>query len=200
MKKYLLGLLLCLAGIPVFGLDLTEYPAAINKGSILFNIGAGYGTMINKGTQTLVPPVIVSADFALPIGGLPFSLGLMAGFSGEFVKSTNVQVTNSAETGSGEFNYYVFGGGGRFSYHFNWGVDKLDTYSTITLGFLLNSTNYKVEASGQPGSASDSDSEFLFLWGFNIGGRYFFTPHFGLFLDMGYTRLTVISLGMAFKF
>jgi hypothetical protein len=203
MKKYLLGLLLCLAGIPVFGVDLTEYPSAIKKGSILLNIGAGYGTMINKGTNTLVPPVIVSADFALPIGGLPFSLGLMAGFSGEYAKSTNVPATNPdgspALAGSGEFNYYVFGAGGRFSYHFNWGVDKLDTYTTVTLGFLLNSTNYKLEIPGEK-SNSASDSEFLFHWGFNIGGRYFFTPHFGLFLDMGYTRLSVVSLGMAFKF
>jgi hypothetical protein len=186
--------------MPVFGIDLDEYPSAVNRGSILLNIGAGYGTMINKGTKTLVPPVIVSADYVLPIGGLPFSLGLMAGFSSEYAKSTNVPYEpDTSQRGSEEFNHYVFAAGGRFSYHFNWGVNKLDTYSTVTLGFLLNSTNYKVEFPGQQ-SNSDSDSDFLFLWGLNIGGRYFFTPHFGLFLDMGYTRLTVISLGTAFKF
>jgi hypothetical protein len=203
MNKYLLGILICLAGIPVFGLDLDEYPGAVNRGSILINVGVGYGTMINKGYKTLIPPVMVSADYALPIGKLPFSFGLMAGFSGEFVKKTDVQVNDKdgqpiSQDGSGEFTNYIFGAGGRFSYHFNWGVNKLDTYATLTLGFLLNSLNYQLETPGQKNS--DSDSEFLPLWGLNIGGRYFFTSHFGLFLDVGYTNLTIVSLGTTFKF
>jgi hypothetical protein len=204
MKKCLLGVLICLAGMPVFGIDLTEYPNAINKGTILFNIGAGYGTNINQGTKTLVPPVIVSADYALPIGGLPFSLGLMVGFSGEYAKHTDVPVPEiPSERGNSDFNYYIFGSGGRFSYHFNWGMDKLDTYATLTMGFLLSSWNYTVEtySTGNQGNKkSDSDFDFLPLWGVNIGGRYFFASHFGLFLDLGYTRLTVVSMGLSFKF
>ncbi|MDR3166951.1 MAG: hypothetical protein LBT93_03320 [Treponema sp.] len=199
MKKCLWGMLICLAGIPVFGVDLTEYPNAINKGAILLNIGAGYGTDINKGTKTLVPPVIVSADYALSIGGLPFSLGLMVGFSGEYATDTDVSFDDdSSRMGNGDINYYVFGAGGRFSYHFNWGVNKLDTYATITAGFLLNSWSYTVEASEK--KTTDSGSKFLPLWGVNIGGRYFFVPHFGLFLDLGYTHLTVVSAGLSFKF
>jgi hypothetical protein len=196
MKKCLLGMVICLAGIPAFGVDLTEYPDDINKGTILFNIGAGYGTDINKGTRTLAPPVITSIDCALPIGGLPFSLGLMAGFSGEYTKDTDVPVSDS-ERGNSNYNYYIFGAGGRVSYHFNWGVNKLDTSTTVTLGFLLSSWNYTVETSSE--KKADSDFDFLPLWGLNIGGRYFFTPHFGLFLDLGYTRLTVVSLGLSFK-
>ncbi|MDR3138926.1 MAG: hypothetical protein LBT95_04555 [Treponema sp.] len=200
MRKCLWWILFCFAGMPVFGIDLTEYPGAINKGAILFNIGAGYGTSINTGTKTRVPPVIASADYALSIGGLPFSLGLILGFSGEYTKDPGIPLPESPDkTGSSDFSYYVFGAGGRFSYHFNWGVNKLDTYATITAGFLLNSWNYTIEAL-DGGNTTGSYSEFLPLWGVNIGGRYFFVPHFGLFLDLGYTRLTVISLGMAFKF
>ncbi|MDR2103781.1 MAG: hypothetical protein LBP42_06750 [Treponema sp.] len=197
MRKCLWGILICLAGIPAFGLDLTEYPNALNKGTILVNIGAGYGTKINVGFKTLVPPVVVNADYVLPIGGLPFSLGLMMGFSGEYAKHSGIPLSAS-EKGNSDFYYYVFGSGGRLSYHFNWGLNKFDTYAAVTLGFLLNSCDYTVET--PESKKTNSDFEFLPLWGLNIGCRYFFTPHFGLFLDLGYTRLTVVSLGLSFKF
>jgi hypothetical protein len=202
MKKCLWGILICLAGIPAFGIDLTTYPGAINKGTVLLNIGAGYGANINPLAKTLVPPVMVNADFALPIGGLPFSLGLTAVFSGEYEKHTDVPFeTDPSEKGNIDINYYIFGVGGRFSYHFNWDVNRLDTYMTLTMGFLLNSWNGTIEPPKNlaQNNKNDSASEFKPFWGLQIGGRYFFVPHFGVFLDLGYTRLTVVSMGLSFK-
>jgi hypothetical protein len=85
MKRFLtLSACVLFTGVSVFAFDasyLLTYPTAVPEGSFALNGGVGYIHNYGYGIGT-VPPLLVSLDYALPIGGLPFSIGGIFGFSG----------------------------------------------------------------------------------------------------------------------
>jgi hypothetical protein len=141
----------------------------------------------------VVPPISLALDVAVPFGGIPFTIGGMAGF------------TRSEYKWSG-YNYgytYSYNGiaiAGRFAYHPNFEVENLDVYAVAAMGYYIYTG--KGEYHGDWGTVYRSDpydySEFFF--GINAGARYFFTNNIGVYGEVGYSALTYISLGLALKF
>jgi hypothetical protein len=200
MKKSILILVLCagITGISAFAFeakDLLTYPSAVPAGS--FTIDAGIGLNIPVYGIMAFPPIIVTLDYALPIGGLPFSVGGAFGIygsSGENSYVVNAQVGSISFTDSWLFMSF----GGRFAYHFNWTIDKLDTYAVTSLGWTV--VSYKREVHRGSVLPDDAEARGHVFWGIGIGGRYFFTPNVGIFLELGYSDLSFATLGASFTF
>jgi hypothetical protein len=146
--------------------DLTKYPSCMDAGDLIINIGAGLPTLIWSGL--VVPPVRVSVDYNLPIGDmrLPFFVGGILGYS--------------------YANYHSFSFGGRFGYHFNWGVDNLDTYAVTTAGWIVFGGGFF--GIGYP------------FVGIDIGARYFINKNFGFWAEAGINTFSLLNIGLAFKF
>jgi hypothetical protein len=150
-----------------------EYPAIMNNGTILINTGIGFGNSIEAKRQC--PPLTASFDFALPLGGLPFTVGLITGFFSE---------KDSENT----YKYWPIAG--RIAYHINFNLggletyrSRLDTYVLLTLGGMV--------VSEEIGNG--------FWFGISAGARYFFLPYLGAYLELGLDNFQWINFGVTFK-
>ena len=184
MKNFFLSavILIGISGVSLFAWepeDLTKYPSCTEAGDFLINIGVGFSYPGPLGSGYIyIPPVRASVDYNIAIGDkkLPFFAGGVVGYSGYGYKDS--------------WFYHNISIGGRFGYHLNWGIDKLDTYAVATAGWIIYagdgySDAYKI---GSP------------FFGVNVGARYFVTDWFGFWTEAGYTSFSFLDIGIAFKF
>jgi len=176
MKK-LLSSLFVLAFMLVSVQSFAQY----KKGDKLLNAGIGLGAYYGGG---------------IPLGA-----------------SFEVGVTDEISVGAQADFYtwgYNFGGGYRYRYTFlpigvrgsyhvnellNLGVDNLDLYGGLSLGYYISS--YR-DNSGYSGFYDNAYGNRVFL-GVHIGGRYYFKPNLGAFAEVGY-GVAPLKIGVAFKF
>ena len=78
-------------------------------------------------------------------------------------------------------------------WHFNL-AENLDTYAGISLGYVIQNAS----VTSGTGVGYDAGVSF-FLWGFNVGARYFFTDTIGAFAELGYSGLQYASIVVTFK-
>jgi hypothetical protein len=182
MKKLLLVfILIALIGASLFAWepeDLTKFPPCMDGKTWLLNFGVGYydpGPI--GGDYIFILPVRLSLDRNIEGGDkkLPFFAGGLLGYSGYGYKKD-------------WFNHNITVGG-RFGYHFNWGVKDLDTYAVTTAGWTI----YAGDKYGYYGTGA-------ILWGVNLGARYFVSKGFGFWVETGYSTLSWFDIGLAFKF
>ena len=188
MKKFFITVFL-LVGITVASLfawepiDLTKYPSCMGPKSWILNVGVGLGDMpILRTHYFFIPPVSVSLDKNVPLSdkGLPFFFGGFVSYWG-----------NGFRDGKDHWYYSVLTPAVRIGYHFNWDVDKLDTYAVTKVGYKI----YIGEGFGD-----------LYKFGFpsigvSIGARFFPLDWFGFWAEAGVgTYLYSVDLGLAFKF
>ncbi|MCL2065838.1 MAG: hypothetical protein FWG99_00035 [Treponema sp.] len=117
MKKFLiLTVMIAVIAVAAFSIDddwYETYPAYIEPGDVLLNVGVGFGVPYIDAVQM---GTVVSVDVAVPLGGLAFSLGGSAGF--------NVSFPNDARF----FLPVAF----RFGWHPNLGFEKFALYAVAT--------------------------------------------------------------------
>jgi hypothetical protein len=171
----------------VFALNLKAYPTPIKPGNWMINLGVGFGTPLNG--KTVIPPLTASLDYAL--GGLPFTLGVLGGFT------TSEQTSGSSAWGY-TYDYTGIAVAGRFGYHPDLGVKNLNISANIALGYYIY-TGKATYTAGWSGPTSDSDNYSRLYLGFNLGARYFFTNNFGAFVDFGYSAMSLVTAGLSFK-
>jgi len=146
----------------------TNYPEIMNNGTILINTGIGFGMEIEAPREC--PPLTASIDFALPLGGFPFTVGLISGYFSESGGKTKLDGFLIA---------------GRIAYHHDFNIPHFDTYLLLTLGGIAAKLNKKDEG---------------YFWpGVSIGARYFFLPALGAFAELGFDKVQNISFGLSFK-
>jgi hypothetical protein len=181
----------------VSALDFKAYPSGIEQGDFIINAGLGFGSPL-YGTMS-IPPIIAGLDYALPIGGLPFTVGGLVGFNRSKAETS---VPASAYTPARGYIHTYTGIviAGRLGYHPDLGVKNLDVYADLALGYYIYNakTEYTGDWSGWPKTNAASLSTFY--WGTYLGARYFFTPMIGAFLELGYSPLYYASAGVAIKF
>ncbi|GHU25721.1 hypothetical protein FACS1894172_17720 [Spirochaetia bacterium] len=158
-----------------------SYAPGINQ-NILINAGIGFGPTGGYGNGVI--PLSVSADFKLPID-LPLTVGGILTYS-QWKYSFTVLSNNY------DLKWNNIGFGVRVMYHFNF-IENFDVYTGITLGYVIQT----FDDSGYSGNNYDANSFFLF--GFNVGARYFFTDNIGAYLEVGYSGLQFASFGVTFK-
>ena len=155
MKKVVLVLvILAVVGGSAFAFDLFSFPDPIEEGDILISptihlggISYGWGLGVMLGISGAV-------DYALPLP-IPFMAGGEVGFA-----------------------FFTSKGGpmlipilGRFSWHPNFEVDGLDTYTRFKIGYAIGF------GEGWGGG---------FSFGTTAGVRYFFTDNIGVFGELGW--------------
>ena len=145
-----------------------NYPDIINNGTIFINGGMGFGYALTS--KVKLPPVIISADIAIPIAALPISTGIIFAFSTE---------EGSIDYEETEHSSSNFGFAFRLGYHEGWGISRLDTYLGLTLGAIMN------------------ELRPIFWFGLGIGGRYFFHPRFGINAELKLGNFYNFSLALS---
>ena len=191
MKKLLLCLLFFagLAVIPAAAWepnDLTKYPSIMNENNWIFNFGIGLphieDLFYSDDDITHVWPFCLTLDRNLSIGEkkLPFFLGGHIGYSGIGYLNRGFE------------NRIILGA--RFGYHFNWGIENLDTYAVTTAGwiFLTGNDYYR-------NNYSEARKGIIHV-GVKIGARWFVYDFFGFWAEAGYTTSSILDAGITFKF
>jgi hypothetical protein len=157
-----------------FSFDGRTFPDPIQKGSILISPGFGLGTfwpgIAGSSSSTLVSGT-VAVDYALPIN-FPLTVGGEIGFSGSRLKSWGAHDPDSSFLGIPLI--------ARVAWHPNWEVQNLDTYILAKLGYDIGFWG------GDYGDNDNLKNPHGFIYGFNVGVRYFFTPAIGAFVEGGY--------------
>ncbi|MDR2493959.1 MAG: hypothetical protein LBD24_01930 [Spirochaetaceae bacterium] len=197
------AVMFCLANVSLSAWDasyLLKYPEPISAGNWLLDIGVGFGLGSNH--SIIIPPLLFTFEYALPIGGLPFSLGGLVGFAWSHWEGKSWYPTYGYNTTYIQ-DWFHIPVGFRIAYHFNWGVKNLDTYVTTTLGVdIMIYDGYYKKSDGSKGDSYDNNVSGFnwFMFGTHIGARYYFTPVIGAFLELGGYSPHYAALGLALKF
>jgi hypothetical protein len=163
--------------------------STFNVGDKVVNLGIGLGSSYYTGTyyHTAVPPVSVSGEYGvkdriLEKGSIGIG-GVLAFSSYKWKYSNDWYYT---------YSNVIFGVRGAFHYPL---VDKLDTYTGLTLGYWIAS--YKEHGTNLYGyDYSTSGSHPLFAW--YAGARYYFNDKFAGMAEIGY-GISYLTLGLAIK-
>jgi opacity protein-like surface antigen len=158
-----------------------SYAPGIDGSKWLINAGVGYGLLPYK---LSIPPVSASVEYA----GLkiPLSLGGYFGIAGY-----DEDLVYSKYSGT------MIGVGARAAWHFNF-IKNLDTYAGLNLGWMIY--NQKVTTTVLNVSTDVGYDLSSFYYAFDIGARYFFTNNIGAYLELGYSPISVASVGLSLKF
>ena len=121
------------------------------------------------------------------------SAGFQAGVHEKISVGGLVGYSSSSDAFSGDewtFTYIFIGARGE--YHFiDLDVDDFDLYGGVTLGYNIVSWDGPSVAFYDPGDS-------YLLYGFHLGGRYFFSQNIGAFLELGY-GVGYIVVGVTFR-
>lgn len=175
--------------------------AQIAKGEMVIGAGAGLGNSVYSSSvydNVLLP---INLDFEVGVAEALFgvdglSLGVGAALSYTQAKDDYTNLYAGLIDGEIGFKYasYIVGAKGYF--HYDFGVENLDTYAAITLGYNIASAksygdwgSYEIE----PASAS------ALYYGVSVGARYWFTEALGVNLEAGY-GLSFLKAGINFRF
>ena len=184
MKK----LFFLVASAALLSLPLTAQESTFVKGDKVFSIGLGLGTSLYSGSyyKMTFPPLAGSIEFGVKDGIFEkgtLGVGAVAGYVGYKYEY--------ADWGY-KYSNIIIGGRGYLHYPL---VNKLDTYTGITLGYNISSAN-------EFGTNSGYDYDYSsggFIWAWFVGGRYYLKDTFALQAELGY-GVTYLTLGVAFKF
>lgn len=94
----------------------------------------------------------------------------------------------------------VFTIAGKFSYHLM-KFEKLNTYSTLYLGYSINRHKTVVEQSLESLlQESDVSNNYpTFIYFISAGARYYVNPKIGIFGEFGYGNTHLLQLGMTYR-
>jgi len=165
-------------------MDLTKFPSCMTDKNWILNLGFGLGNVGNLGhsNYTWFPSTRLSFDKNVGLGEqkLPFFFGGIVTFSRDVYKDRYHDWYNNN-----------IGLGFRCGYHFNWGVDNLDTYAVGTSGWVVRTGNNEINPpKGSP------------MFGVGVGVRWFLNDFFGFWAESGFSahQLFDFDIGLAFKF
>jgi len=166
-----------------------SYAPGVEGSSLLINAGVGYGMLPYK--MSLLP---ISASVEYALQNIPLSIGGYFGMTGYDEELS----AYSSYKGS------MIGFGAKGSWHFNFGVKNLDPYVSLLAGWLVYNQEVKTTVPGygiiDDVSVTAENNLSTFLYGFNIGTRFFFTNNLGVYLELGYSAISVASVGLTLKF
>jgi hypothetical protein len=204
MKKILVVVmtLLCLGGTSAFAAD-SKFPNSLAAGDFVASVGVGSTSLVlgKEGGGMVVPPLSLSVEYALPIV-IPLSVGATIGVA----TSTQSGGSRGGGVDGGDTRFThdrsVFSIGAKAAYHFDWKIRGLDTYAALTLGANVMSveTEYNKNYFTDPNTAPSAGDDPGFLFGLEIGARFFFNENFGVFMEEGFNTFTYLRSGLVYKF
>lgn len=169
------------------------------KKSSAINLGIGFGNTIYGGS---------GYSMGFPTISLSYEYGIVEVPMGSSLKGV-VSVGGIFGYGGSKYDYSYFGYGYdvktnyflvavRGNYHFIF-HPKLDTYAGILLGYYFGSSKVTYSA-GYPSYYDNySGSDGGFHGGAYVGARWFFTPSFAAFSELGWS-ISIFTIGATYKF
>ena len=191
MKKFLV---MAVAAVFAFSAN-----AQIEKGQMVVGAGVGLGNSVYSSSvyDNVLLPINLDVEYGVTEGGLfgvdALSFGLGATVSYTQAKDDWGYLLGGNDAG---FKYasYIVGAKGYF--HYDLGIDKLDTYAAITLGYNIASAKAYGDWGGYEGTAAAASALY---YGASVGARYWFSESLGVNLEAGY-GLSFLKAGINFKF
>ncbi|MDR0638222.1 MAG: hypothetical protein LBG27_04850 [Spirochaetaceae bacterium] len=166
----------------VFAEWYNSYAPGIEGSKFFINGGIGLGILPYKMS---LPAISASVEYGLP--NIPLSVG---GCFGVTAYEEEISAYSS-------YKGTLVGLGAKVSWHFNF-LENLDTYASLVLGYLFYTQEVKTTILNVSATAENDLSTFLY--GFNLGARYFFTDTIGAYVELGYSAVSVASVGLSLKF
>jgi opacity protein-like surface antigen len=191
MKKLLFVLVIASLVLGnAFAFDFMKASPALGDQKININLGVGYGLLKY---DIAIPPVSIDIAYRLDdMIGIPLSIGAYAGFT-----TTDNGGNESSVWGNWSETMIAFGLKAKWHFHL---FDFMDTYIGVTLGYMLWETVNVWTSSWSGIKYTYTYTYDQFFYAANLGLRFFFTDNIGLYLELGYSAITVASLGLALKF
>ncbi|HEX2960291.1 MAG: outer membrane beta-barrel protein [Bacteroidota bacterium] len=155
------------------------------KNSQVGQLGLGLGMAGIYGTSSMPP---ISAGFQYGIDD-KISVGGLVGYA----SSSEDWGGWAGENWSWKYTYFLIAARGE--YHFLESIKNLDGYAGLTVGYNVVSVSTPSDYFGHDYSASGSYA----VIGIHGGVRYFFSPNFAVFGELGY-GLGILTAGIAYKF
>jgi hypothetical protein len=188
MKRFFLSIVLLagFAGASLFAWNpsyLLTYPSCTKAGDWQLNFGVGLPNHIFDEDYVFIPTARISFDKNTPLGGqgLPFFFGGIIYYRAEGWKNP---ITGNTDYTS------RFSGGFRVGYHFNWGVDRLDTYIVSKAGVGIDFYHHR----------DNNRVNYWPLFGTHLGARWYVNDWFGFWIETGYSPFSIFDIGLTFKF
>ena len=181
------------AASTVSALDFNFTKFAEGVGDQKFHAGINMG--IGALPYDLSLPAI-QASFEYNVGnqflnGLPITAGVCFGVTGYDNKG-------DPKTLAGQWTGSLIGIGVKGNWHIDLGIPNLDTYGGLTLGILLWPEQNVFTHNG--GEQTNDFNHTTMLYGINLGVKYYFTEMIGAYLEVGYSQISIVQLGLALKF
>lgn len=157
------------------------------KGSSALNLGVGFGNTIYSGYNMGYPSISLSYEYGITeidIGSNTgvISAGALVGFGG---------YKYNYYWGSYKGNYILTAA--RANFHFIF-MDKFDPYAGLSLGYYFGNNTID----NAPVSWNAANTNGFYVGGY-AGARWFFTPMFAAFAEIGW-GISVFTIGGTLKF
>ncbi|HTY00821.1 MAG TPA: hypothetical protein VMG09_12400 [Bacteroidota bacterium] len=181
--KQLLAILAMLLCLVLVATPMFAQSNAYNKGDKVVSAGIGFGGLGGLYGSTSMPTISLGFDYGLDVPKI--SVGGIVGYA-----------SSTDDFGFGyswKYTYIVIGARG--AYHFLEDNKNIDAYAGILLGYNVVSASWN-GSQAQPYYSSASASYMLF--GAFVGGRYYFSPKFGVFAELGYGA-GILTAGISYK-
>ena len=148
----------------------SSFAQSYSKGDNLLNVGVGLG-----------------GGFGTPIG-----LSFEHGFSDQISAGAYVAYSSTSQNfGASKATYTYILTAARASYHFDFGVEKLDPYVGAILGYNIVSAKWS-------GAAIPGGNAGAVIYGGHAGARYYVSDKIAVFGEVGY-GIGTLNAGIAFK-
>jgi hypothetical protein len=161
------------------------------KGSHGINLGIGFGNTIYSGYNMAWPSFSASYEYGVAEIGMGSSLkgiigvGGLVGLGGSKIDYGWGQVKS---------NYFLIAVRGNYHFIFH---DKFDPYAGIITGYYFGNFNYDYAPGYSYWNYSTNSNGFHF--GAYAGARWFFTPMFAVFSELGW-NISIFTIGATLKF
>jgi hypothetical protein len=165
-------------------LVVSSASAQAKKGESVITAGVGFGYPGLYGTSSM-PPIFLAFDHSVQN---KFSVGGVVSYS-----------SSSYEFTVDKWTYTYIFVGARGAYHFGEDLQlpsNTDLYGGITLGYNIVNWSY---SGPNANILYYSVGGSYFQFGFYGGGRYFFSPRWGVTGELGYDALGFFKLGLSYK-
>ena len=162
------------------------------KGSSAINLGIGFGNTMYNGSYYKMAFPSISASYEYGIVEIPMGSKLHGVISagGYLGYAGSKYSINNSSTDYHKISIFMFTARGNYHFIFH---DKLDTYAGLELG------GYSLSSKPENDPLPFYDDGFHFWAGAYVGARWFFTPGFAVYLEVG-RNMSIFEGGVAFKF
>jgi opacity protein-like surface antigen len=192
MKK---GLLLS-AFLVIIAASSFAQDAAFSQGSSTFSVGYGFGNIwrtlfkLSGAKVSATGPVALVYEYG---AAEKISVGVSLGYS----KITGKYTDPSDPTFTSQESLTNISALARANYHFG-SSEKFDPYLGIGLGYYHFKYEYKDSDGDTNGGAFAIPGAFGFSG--QLGAKYYFSPQFGLYAEVGYVGGSIAQIGLTAKF